>query len=405
MGKAQLKVDTFQTTQYLVENVLLGKGVEVHNVKFTGSKHSIGLFVSDSTRLDIEKGILLTTGRVFDSKGPNRLPQTSGVMQTLGDADLSSIAKGTTFDAAILEFDFVTNSSLLTFNFVFASEEYVEFVNSQYNDVFAFFVSGPGITGKKNIAVLPGTDIPITINNINDLTNSDFYIDNSYWDRDNGFSKDKMDSLVGGDYPYTIEFDGMTRSLEASLPVIPNKMYHIKIEIADVGDMGLDSGVFLEAESFSSKPDPNQTELIDDTQSTDNTASGVDPNSANDNPATDSNDNAFPDASERIIYFDYDKYEFTSNERKKLDELAAWLEGNPTINVQLNGHTDSRASDAYNQTLSENRNESVRTYLVSKGVAAERIKTKAYSEKKPRSSNSSDKGRALNRRVEITVVK
>ena len=142
---SQIKVDTSQSTNYLVENILLGNGVLVGNVKYNGPSHGIGLFDDTGYNVHLEKGLILTTGSAFFSSGPNRVPDKGWVSGSSGDEDLDQITQGGTYDAAVLEFDFVTSSEFLSFNYVFASEEYPEYVGSKYNDVFAFFVDGPGL--------------------------------------------------------------------------------------------------------------------------------------------------------------------------------------------------------------------------------------------------------------------
>ena len=120
---------------------------------------------------------------------------------------------------------------------MFGSEEYPEYANSSFNDVFGFFLSGPGIAGiftnnARNIATLPETNQFVSINNVNHINNSQFYINNS-----------------GG---LTIQYDGFTTVLKANATVIPGETYHIKLAIADVSDNIYDSGVCIKAGSFSS---------------------------------------------------------------------------------------------------------------------------------------------------------
>lgn len=145
----------------------------------------------------------------------------------------------------MLQFDFVPTGDSLSFRFVFGSDEYLEFVGS-INDVFGFFLSGPGINGPysnnaTNIALVPGTNLPVSINNVNDVSNSAYYINNG----------------TGYNAPYNadaryIQYDGITRVLTANASVVCGATYHIKIAISDISDGILDSGVFLEAGSFKS---------------------------------------------------------------------------------------------------------------------------------------------------------
>ena len=232
------------TADSLVRNILLDNGVTISNAKFNGSDgiincNSIGKFETGATPTNIgmESGLVLASGGVTIAIGPNDTDE-GNVATTCGayyDNDLASIASGPTNDVAVLEFDFIPWDNVLTFNFVFGSEEYMEYVGSEYNDVFGFFVDGinpaGGYYNHENIALVPGTTEVVSINNVNSGHNSRYYIDNT-----------------GGT---TIQFDGFTTLIEVSINVVPMSNYHIKMAICDVGDDFLDSGVFLEAHSFS----------------------------------------------------------------------------------------------------------------------------------------------------------
>ncbi|WP_200959875.1 choice-of-anchor L domain-containing protein, partial [Cylindrospermopsis sp. CR12] len=159
----------------------------------------------------------------------------------LGSGVAITDANFTGKDAAVLEFDFVPTNSFLTFNYVFASEEYNEWVSTQFNDVFGFFVTDSlGVT--TNIAVIPGTTTPIAINNVNSSTNPAYYLNNDT--SDFGLSTT----------PYNTEFDGFTTGLTAAIQVIPDKKYHFKLAIADNSDGIYDSAVFITKGSFASLP-------------------------------------------------------------------------------------------------------------------------------------------------------
>ena len=232
------------TADSLVRNILLDNGVTISNAKFNGSDgvifcNSIGKFETGDTPTNIgmESGLILASGGVSVAIGPNDVNEAN-VTTTCGnyyDNDLASIASGTPFDVAVLEFDFVPWDETVTFSFVFGSEEYMEYVGWDYNDVFGFFIDGinpaGGFYDRQNIALIPGTTEAVSIDNVNLNHNSEYYIDNT-----------------GG---ATIQFDGFTTLLEVSFNVVPMSNYHIKMAICDVGDSLVDSGVFLEAHSFS----------------------------------------------------------------------------------------------------------------------------------------------------------
>jgi gliding motility-associated-like protein len=147
----------------------------------------------------------------------------------------------------VLVFDFIPSGDTLLFNYMFGSDEYPEFSPSSFNDAFGLFLWGPGITGPyvlagypnggNNIATIPG-GIPVTINNVGDVSNTQYYVFN-----------EASSTLTYGN---AIQYDGTTVLLTASASVQCNELYHIKLAISNVGDQSYDSGVFLEAGSFSS---------------------------------------------------------------------------------------------------------------------------------------------------------
>jgi hypothetical protein len=207
-------------------SLLSGSGVTISNVKLTGAPIAAGTFSGALVdKLDIDGGVILSTGKVADAVGPNISQGTSTSLGTPGDLDLNKlVAPLSTHDAAVLEFDVVTAGSTFGIQYLFASEEYKEFVNSAYNDVFAFFVDGT------NIALVPGTNKPVSINTINHLLNTQFY-------RDNPPGSGNMNT----------SFDGITTLLTATATVTPGESHHIKLAIADTSDAVLDSAVFLAA--------------------------------------------------------------------------------------------------------------------------------------------------------------
>ena len=258
---AQLTTDNSLSPDDLVKNVLVGKGVTVSNVKYTGQAQAIGQFDGSQSNIGISDGIILSTGTVLDNVGssqkngpvgPNNKAGATTNWGAPGDADLNNLIGETTFDAAILEFDFIPQGDTVEFSYVFASEEYPEFVFS-FNDVFAFFISGPGITGVQNLAVVPGTSNPVSINEINSSTNSSLFVANG-----DGNSGPQLTD------PTVTNFDGFTVPLKAISKVTPCQTYHLKMAIADVVDGSFDSGVFLKGGSLSSSPrfETNQTSTV-----------------------------------------------------------------------------------------------------------------------------------------------
>ncbi|HBW86818.1 MAG TPA: hypothetical protein DEF82_08810 [Crocinitomicaceae bacterium] len=246
---SQLTTNTGQAPNSLVQNVLLGTGVTVSNVLYNGSPTAIGSFTANGTNLGINQGIVMTTGTVFNNgngpQGPNNQPGCGIDNSVGGSALLSNIIGSTqTYNASILEFDFVPFSDTVRFKYVFGSDEYPEFAppnNSSYNDVFGFFISGPGISGIQNIARLPNNGSVVSINNVNAITNSQFF----------NFNGDG-NSAPYNSSPFYIQYDGFTDVLEAISSVQCGQTYHLIIAVADVGDGQWDSGIFLEANSLTS---------------------------------------------------------------------------------------------------------------------------------------------------------
>jgi gliding motility-associated-like protein len=250
----QLTTSTALSPAQLVQNILLGSGVTVSNIQFTGSGGAIGEFTATGTNLGINNGVLLTTGTVSNTgegpHGPNNKPNAGIDNGAPGSPLLSSVLGGAqTFNASILEFDFVPYSDTVRFKYVFASEEYPEFVNQPFNDVFGFFISGPGIIGQQNIAKIPGSNAIISINSVNNGNANTGPCQNCAFYTNNG---------TGSNAPFNsstnfIQYDGFTKVLEAVSKVQCGQTYHLRIAVADVADPIYDSGIFLQANSLSSK--------------------------------------------------------------------------------------------------------------------------------------------------------
>jgi len=251
-----IAVSTTQTPQQLVNNVLLGFGVTALNITVNGdpllantTQPNLSYFTNTNAGFPIANGLLMTTGNAAAAIGPNNsgsftnnMPATPNVSF---DPHLNDIAAGTVTNGVVLEFDFIPSGDTLVFNYMFGSDEYPEFSPSSYNDAFGLFLWGPGISGPHvlagypnggaNIATIPG-GIPVTINNIGPSSNTQYYVNN----------------LAGAAYGDALQYDGTTTLLTAAASVQCNQLYHIKLALSNVGDQSYDSGVFLEAGSFSS---------------------------------------------------------------------------------------------------------------------------------------------------------
>ncbi|MBI5372131.1 MAG: choice-of-anchor L domain-containing protein [Sphingobacteriales bacterium] len=248
--RGQLIITAQPDAQALAQR-LVGEGVSISNVSFTGNPLMASFFHNraNRTQIGIDSGIVLTTGRAKTLDGNwgvdgNGTLMASSVEASTGwalpgDPDLAiAIGNSNLRDACVLEFDFVPLGDSIKFNYVFSSEEYVADYVCSFNDAFAFFISGPGITGLKNIALIPGTNIPVSIFNVNNVpggncpNNDQYYVDNS----SNTF----------------FTHDGHTTVFTATEKVQPCLVYHLKMVLADASDAVVDSGVFLQARSLSS---------------------------------------------------------------------------------------------------------------------------------------------------------
>ena len=274
MGVAQVTVTNNQTVAWYVQNVLLGANVTVSNITYNGSAAnanlttvtSVGQLSNPANQIGITNGFIMATGdATLAAQTNNTGSGTSGNTNpqfTGNDPQLQSLVSGTQYDKCIVEFDFVPMGDTLRFNYVFASEEYPEYVCSQFNDVFGFFVSGPNPGGGNytnfNVARVPTSlnplafsNYPVAINSINSGTAGSFGSTSTCNSQYPGWQTHNIyyvANVTNGPYQY----DGRTIALPAVLPVICGQTYHIKLAIADLGDGNLDSGVILEAGSFAS---------------------------------------------------------------------------------------------------------------------------------------------------------
>ena len=237
---------------------LVGGGVQVSNVVYTGDAISAGTFTGGAD-VGFPSGIVLSSGRVKANgtsctngrgvEGPNTC--TNNTTNTTGgsDADLANLTTGSTLDAAILEFDFVPAFSTVSFDYVFGSEEYNEYADSSFNDVFGFFVNG---TNCATIDTPDGTK-PVAIHTINggepfgssNADNAHLYRNNSTNDP--------------GPATLNTELDGLTVVLHCNANVTAGQANHMKLAIADVSDSILDSAVFLGAATLVSGVQINDT--------------------------------------------------------------------------------------------------------------------------------------------------
>ncbi|MBB4078826.1 gliding motility-associated-like protein [Lewinella aquimaris] len=251
-----LEVDPRYSAERLVKEVFATDRCEtIFNVRQIGSNpDGIGYFTGSEDIVGFNRGIVLSTGKVQNAVGPNKRTNTGSQLSGLTpDPDLDRVSTGAVYDRSGIEFDFVPLEPVITFRYVFASEEYCEFVGAKFNDIFGFFISGPGFAGPYadsavNIALIPGTRQSVSINNVNYRTNNQYYLDNE-------FAATKQQANCGGSTEtgprfQSIEYDGQTVILTATVKVQVCETYHIRLLVADINDSNFDSAVFLEAGSF-----------------------------------------------------------------------------------------------------------------------------------------------------------
>ncbi len=264
-SSSNLTVEANPTPEELVR-LLVGTCVTISNVTYTGADVARGTFTNGiCAGLPIDSGVILSSGNKTNALGPNNDSGVNAIhrgsdLGTNGDADLDNLVGGSgTHDAAVLEFDIVSsNSVVLKFQYIFASEEYPEYIG-QYNDPMAIFVSTNYVgtnwvnTTNDNIALVPGTNRPVSVNTINggcvqsvnngyiSPTNPQYYVDNH-------------DPFYSAVPPYAaaapvanLQYDGMTTNLTAQIHICAGVTNHVKIAVADYGDSVYDSAVFLKA--------------------------------------------------------------------------------------------------------------------------------------------------------------
>jgi outer membrane protein OmpA-like peptidoglycan-associated protein len=347
---------------------LIGEGVVLRSFSITKSPsdEAYGFFEDKKSSLGMKKGLIITTGGISGLCSGNTSGSMSNVTHAKAEARIPYTNNGTpcpelqqllsrgekTFDVCFIELDIVPTADTLSFNYVFGSEEYDEFVGSTYNDVFGFFISGKGVNGEKNLAVVPGTNSPVSVNSINNGSQYNGY---------NARSSNPTYYVNNMQGTISIEYDGLTKLMEIRQPVTPYENYHLKLAIADVSDNSYDSGVLIEGQSFVSY-----------------------------------------EKSYNVLY-DKNSSDIEKGYKTLLDNLANLYNKNPKGKILITGHTDNEGSEELNEELSCDRAAGVVNYLKNKGIDPSRIVMNCKGETQPRYNNATDQGKILNRRVEIKI--
>lgn len=244
------------SVESLIKDVLIGGSCfDVTSITGFGCADGKGEFQGGGSSIGFDEGVILACGNVSNANGPNDSGSKGNSCGGGSDPDLFTLANKPIFDATGIEFDFTPTVPNLSFKYVFGSEEYNEYTCAAFNDVFGFFLSGPGLAGgftggAINLATVPNQTWYVGINTVNlgvvgsfgslinctppegTLSNSAYFVDNT-----------------GGS---EVQYDGYTTVFEAKAQGLQTcKKYHIKLAIGDAGDGIFDSGVFLEKGSFS----------------------------------------------------------------------------------------------------------------------------------------------------------
>jgi gliding motility-associated-like protein len=255
---AQFAIDQSVNCPGVVSDYLIGGGVSVSNVSCAGGDNCVASFTIPTgntvNNFPLTNGVVLSTGNAALLQGPNNAGSSSTSFNSnTNDVDLDALTTGVIRDLCKVEFDFIPTGDTVRFQYIFASEEWPEDASTSATDVFGFFLSGPGINGTFsnsaiNIALIPNTNLPVSIDNVNNGTNNTGPCDNCSYFVNNG---------NGSQLPYSssnqyAQADGFTTLLTAFALVECGQTYHIKLAIADVGDYSGNSWVAIQTGSFAS---------------------------------------------------------------------------------------------------------------------------------------------------------
>ena len=255
-----ITVNENYTAQELVEDVLINSScanvfnVSVSGGNFASGEKSFGYFDGTGTTFPFQNGIIISTGKINNAPGPNSyLSDDGGNMGWNGDPDLNqALGLSNTYNATILEFDFIPLGNRISFDYIFSSEQYLSNPMSNqcnYTDGFAFLLKRNGDSDYQNLAVVPGTNTPVKVNTVRGSGTICPPANEAYFDAFNGT-----------DHP--TNYNGQTKILTAESTVIPGETYHIKLVIADEGNYRFDSAIFLGGGSFNFGIDIGEDRLI-----------------------------------------------------------------------------------------------------------------------------------------------
>lgn len=369
---AQVEVRHFDR-KHLQEQVVqhfLKSGIQVTHITSRLHVNGTGIFKDPDALLGIREGIILSTGSIDSIRGPNDRVGTSTRFPGFDHyQDDNFITGHQNYDAMVLIIDFIPLFDSIAFEYCFGSEEYPEFVGSDFNDLFVLYVQPKGVRMERstNIARLPDQSA-VSINSVNGKKNSAFFTDNTpdyqynkQMQRFEPFSQSIFDAY---------EYDGFTKLLTAGARVIPGREHELKIIICDLNDANFDSGILLKSRSFRSLP-------------------GSIP--AGRKPAY----------KKFSLGFDVAKASLEEKYLQAIPDLAEYIRTQQIDSVYLVGHTDSTGIADSNAVLSVQRAQFVRQLLIKEGVPETIIRASGKGSSRPVKSNATPEGRRLNRRVDI----
>lgn len=233
------------TVDQLVNDVFISNNCDLATNIQTQGTCGIGYFTNNNGAFSFQEGIVLRNGTVALTEGSYTGSNLSSTCSGMSDADVQAYsnangATGTINDVTSLSFDFISASSLFSFDFIFASNEYGQY-QCGFGDFFIFLLTDLSTGVTQNLAVVPGTNDPVSVTSIRDNANN------------NGCAS--MNPLFFGTYnvgnPNSVmNMRGYTQSMTASAFITPNAPYRIKIAIGDYMDSSFDSAIFIEAGSI-----------------------------------------------------------------------------------------------------------------------------------------------------------
>lgn len=249
-----LLTDNSSCLQIANENVL--------GDSFGSGKNSYGSFTNSSNNFPFQSGIVLSTWSSTNSTGPFVKNVGGGSNSWLGDSDLDQVLNINSINATILEFDFTPLTNSISFNYLFASNEYQDDFPCRYSDGFAFLIKEKGSTAAyQNLAVIPGTTTPVSSTYIHPAIN---FIDSFGATKSCPASNQSYFGQFNNSPTNTssINYAGQTTVFNARTNVTAGTTYHIKLVIGDDRTPYYDSAIFIEAASFNTEIDLGTDRLL-----------------------------------------------------------------------------------------------------------------------------------------------